>query len=76
MLKTLQEDLNRRTAELDAIRRKKGSLAPDHEQELQQLASEQGQIADLTRNLTQSIGGEPSEPENEGGENRRQDQPQ
>ncbi len=52
MLKTLQEDLIRRTQELDKIQQAQGNLNDDQKQELDLLAGEQGFLADLTRNLT------------------------
>ncbi len=52
MLKTLQEDLIRRTEDLDRIHQEAGKLTDDQRQELDLLAGEQGLLADLTRNLT------------------------
>lgn len=52
MLKTLQEDLIRRTEDLDRIQQETGSLTDDQKLELDLLAGEQGLLADLTRNLT------------------------
>ena len=55
LLKAMQEDLNRRTAQLDAARDPKRPLTADDEQELQSLANEQKQLADLMRDLTRSF---------------------
>ena len=55
LLKTLQEDLLERTAELDRQRRENGRLTPEQEQRLEQLASEQGRLADIARNLTAEL---------------------
>ena len=55
MLKTLQEDLMRQTAQLDEQRLTGGTLTDEQQRELQRLADEQGQLADLTRNLTRAL---------------------
>jgi hypothetical protein len=55
MLKTLQENLIRRTAELDNIRQRNAKLTSEEQAELEALAGEQGQLADLARNLTQQF---------------------
>ena len=52
MLKTLQEDLIHRTETLDRLRKETGPLSDDQKLELDLLAGEQGQLADLMRNLT------------------------
>jgi hypothetical protein len=68
MLKTLQEDLIRRTEDLDRVRRETGNLTDDQRQEVDLLAGEQGLLADLTRNLTAQFADafqpEPEEPFN------------
>jgi hypothetical protein len=51
MLKTMQEDVLARTGQLDALREKNGALSEEEQQELDALALEQGQLADLARNL-------------------------
>ena len=69
MLKTLQEDLIRRTEELDKLSRETGDLTQDQRQEFDQLAGEQGLLADLTRNLTaQFVEAFQAEPEQPGPE--------
>jgi hypothetical protein len=55
MLKTMQEDLLQRTARLDEIHAKDGDLSPEEQQELDALALEQGQLADLARNLVRQF---------------------
>ncbi len=69
MLKTLQEDLIRRTEDLDRLRVENGELSDDQTQELDLLAGEQGLLADLTRNLTaqfaEAFSTEPEEPKPE-----------
>ncbi|MBT4865807.1 MAG: hypothetical protein HON53_11930, partial [Planctomycetaceae bacterium] len=55
MLKTIQEGLLRRTAEIDAQRRKNGRLSDEQQRELEAIASDQGRLADLARNLMQII---------------------
>lgn len=52
MLKSLQEDLLQRTVALDALREENGGLTPEQTAELEAIALEQGQLADLARNLT------------------------
>lgn len=66
LLKALQEDLARRTAELDSAR-KDGGLAPEQQSRLDRIALEQGELADLARGLRESLlgrpdGGKPEEP--------------
>ncbi len=54
LLKLMQEEINRRTAELEeAIRRRGGAVSPEQQSELDELASEQGKLADLLFNLSQ-----------------------
>jgi hypothetical protein len=55
MLKTIQEGLLRRTAKIDAHRRKNGGLSDEQQRELEEIASDQGRLADLARNLMQGI---------------------
>jgi hypothetical protein len=66
MLKTLQEDLIRRTEDLDRLRVENGGLTEDQTLELDLLAGEQGLLADLTRNLTaqfaEAFSTEPEDP--------------
>lgn len=50
LIKLLQEDVNSRTKELDAIR-KRGKLTPDESQEFERLGKEQGQLAELLLEL-------------------------
>lgn len=51
VLKSLQEELNERTDELDTIRTRKKELKPEQQAELDRLQEEQRTIADLTRDL-------------------------
>ncbi len=66
MLKTLQEDLIRRTETLDRLQKEAGALSDDQKLELDLLAGEQGQLADLMRNLTaqfaEAFQAEPEQP--------------
>ncbi|WP_166824264.1 hypothetical protein [Thalassoroseus pseudoceratinae] len=68
MLKSLQEDILRRTAKLDR-KRADGELNEDQQAELAELTEQQSTLADITRNLTKqvmdSFGGDPigSEPD-------------
>ncbi|MCC7420329.1 MAG: hypothetical protein IT428_08620 [Planctomycetaceae bacterium] len=55
MLKSLQEDLLARTAALDALRGKEGMFTVDQQKELDALALEQGELADLTRNMIRKL---------------------
>jgi hypothetical protein len=55
LLQTLQEDINRRTAELDRLHREAGVLTAEQERELEDLAVEQGELGDLARNLTREL---------------------
>lgn len=73
MLKSLQEDLLKRTAALDALRDKDGMLTVDQQKELDALALEQGELADLTRNLTRKLA-PPQEAEENKGEAKPKDQ--
>ncbi len=51
LLKVLQEEFLERTQLLDVLRDKGGNLPPDAVQELEELANEQAELADLTRDL-------------------------
>lgn len=64
MLKTMQEDLLARTARLDELRESNGELTPDEQKEVDALALEQGQLADLARNLVKQFA-PASEPEDD-----------
>lgn len=67
MLITLQKELFARTAEIDRQRGKDGQLSAAARQELDAIADEQGQLADLTRNLSAvSSPDEESQPEDKG----------
>jgi len=52
MLKTLQQELNDRTEAFDKLHRRSQELTPEQTKEAEQLASDQGALADLARNLT------------------------
>ena len=52
LLKTLQQEINDRTDELDEQRRRKGTLTPEQADELKRLAEDQGVLADLVRDMT------------------------
>jgi hypothetical protein len=52
MLITLQKELFARTAEIERLRGKDGQLPPAARQELETIAREQGDLADLARNLS------------------------
>jgi hypothetical protein len=60
MLITLQRDLMRRLEELDRLSAG-GALSEEHKRELETLAEEQGQLADLARDLSASSAGDPEE---------------
>lgn len=51
LLKALQEEFLERTGVLDSLRDKDGKLPKESEQELQELAREQSELADLARDL-------------------------
>jgi hypothetical protein len=57
MLKTLQQDLIERTARLHGVRQAAPELSDDLRAELEALAAEQGQLAELTQNLIQQAQG-------------------
>jgi hypothetical protein len=52
LLLALQRDLLARTTRLQELRDKAGRLPEAAREELQRIADEQGQLADLLRNLT------------------------
>ena len=54
LLKLLQEEINRRTTELEESRAKSGELSPADEEELAALAREQGRLADMVYNLIEA----------------------
>ena len=51
LLKALQEEFLERTQLLDALRDKEGNLPPEAAKELEELALEQAELSDLTRDL-------------------------
>jgi hypothetical protein len=68
MLITLQKELFARTAEIERLRGKDGQLPPAARQELETIAREQGELADLARNLSSissARDGDPDEHRNE-----------
>jgi hypothetical protein len=54
LLKLLQEEINRRTSELEDSRAKTGQLTLAEEEELAALAREQGRLADMVYNLIEA----------------------
>ena len=52
LIKLLQQEVNTRTRDLDQSLGGKTTLTPEEQQEYTQLSEEQGQLADLIRNLT------------------------
>jgi hypothetical protein len=52
MLKTLQQELNERTEAFDELCRRNQKLTPEQVKEAEQLATDQGSLADLVRDLT------------------------
>ncbi len=52
MLKTLQQEINERTEALDELRRRNQKLTPEQTREADRLATDQGALADLVRDLT------------------------
>jgi hypothetical protein len=52
MLRTLQQELNDRTEAFDELRRRSQQLTPEQAKEAEQLAIDQGALADLARDLT------------------------
>ncbi len=68
LLKSLQQELNRRTGELETLRVEQGSLTADQVRELVDLAQQQGRLADLLMNLSPPKEAKPdSEPSSESG---------
>ena len=55
LLKTLQQDLIRRTAELHAVRLRNGKLSDEQQAQLKVMTAEQGHLARLTRTLTREF---------------------
>jgi hypothetical protein len=65
LLELLQQEINRRTAEIEAERIAGEGLTPQLEQELIELAGEQGRLADLMLNLSRPKAANPEDtPEN------------
>lgn len=56
LLKTLQQDLIHRTEQLDALRGSAQPPADEQHAELEAIAREQGELADLARNLMRELG--------------------
>jgi hypothetical protein len=52
MLKTLQQELNERTEAIDELRRRIPALSPEQAREAERLATDQGALADLVRDMT------------------------
>jgi hypothetical protein len=52
MLKTLQQEINERTESFDELRRRNQKLTAEQTREIEQLANDQGALADLVRDLT------------------------
>jgi hypothetical protein len=66
LLKLLQEQINRRTLELEAKRAKGAPLSAEEEQELNILARQQGRLADMVLGLIQAAADRPEDhPERE-----------
>jgi hypothetical protein len=61
LLKLLQEEVNRRTMELEDARAKTGQLSPADEEELAALAREQGRLADMVYNLIEATAPRPED---------------
>ncbi|MBW3543753.1 MAG: hypothetical protein KY476_26190, partial [Planctomycetes bacterium] len=55
MLKSLQEELLARTAQLDELHQDVDELSEDQQAELKSIAEEQQQLSDLARNLTRQV---------------------
>ena len=53
LLKLMQEEIHRRTRELEAARVRQGTLSEEQNRELAELAQQQGRLADLLLNLSQ-----------------------
>ena len=52
MLKTLQQEINDRTESFDELRRRNTKFTPEQEKDVERLATDQGELADLARDLT------------------------
>ena len=52
MLKSLQEEINERTAYYDELKRRGKELKPEQTAEIDKLQEEQGTLADIVRDLT------------------------
>jgi hypothetical protein len=52
MLKTLQQEINERTESCDELRRRNQKLTPEQAGDAERLATDQGALADLVRDLT------------------------
>ena len=72
LLKLMQQEINRRTAEIEKQAAKAQNLTPEQEKELDDLSQEQGKLADLVLNLGEKAakqaagaGGTPAEPPDE-----------
>jgi hypothetical protein len=52
LLISLQKELSSRTVELEQLRGKEGRLSPSAQEQLDSIAHEQGELADLVRNLS------------------------
>ncbi|HEY2251927.1 MAG TPA: hypothetical protein VGH74_12735, partial [Planctomycetaceae bacterium] len=61
MLIILQRDLSSRTVEIEQLRGKDGRLPPSAQEQLDAIAHEQGELADLVRNLS-SVASDDDEP--------------
>ncbi|WP_254509843.1 DUF4175 family protein [Anatilimnocola floriformis] len=69
LLQQLQLEINRRTTELETARAKSGEFSPEQLAELQELAAEQGKVAEIVLNLIQK------KPEAEDGEKALPEKP-
>jgi hypothetical protein len=61
LLKLLQEEINRRTSELQALRVRQRSLSPEQVRELADLTEQEGRLADLVTNLTPPASDKPAD---------------
>lgn len=61
LLKLMQEEVQRQTAELEKIREQAGELNAEQLQRLEGLASEQGKLADMVLNMIQSAARRPDD---------------
>ena len=52
MLKALQEEINDRTEAFDELKRRRKELTADQKQEAERLATDQGTLADIVRDMT------------------------